>query len=415
MSRPRLLLLLPSTTYRADAYVSAALRLDADLTIASDHVSTMAGAQPDRLLALDLARADRAAAGAQAFAAVHTVAAVAGVDDDTALVAAHVARALGLPHDAPEACLAARDKHLQRRLLTEAGVRVPAFTLHRFDDDLPALARAARYPCVLKPTRLSMSRGVIRADDAGAFVAAAERIRRILEEPEARRACGEDAGLFLCERFVPGREVALEGVMVGGRLRVLALFDKPDPLDGPFFEETIYATPSGMDPAAQEAIAALVERAARALGLRRSPVHAEVRWNEAGPWLIELAARPIGGRCGAVLRFGPRRRSLEDLLLAHALGFAIPAEDWTREDEAAAVMMVPTPRAGVLREVRGVGAAKLVPWVDDVQITAHRGQRLVPLPEGSRYLGFIFARAADAATAVAALRAAHAALDVALD
>jgi len=254
-----------------------------------------------------------------------------------------------------------------------------------------------------------MSRGVMRADNAPQFEAAVRRLRAILADPDAARACGDEAASYLVEGFVPGREFALEGLLDGGRLRVLALFDKPDPLDGPFFEETIYATPSSLDAAGQDAIASCVERAALAMGLARGPVHAEVRFNERGPWLIELAARPIGGRCSAVLGFGERGDvSLEQLLLAHAVGLQTPA--LPRSSGASAVMMIPVPRAGTLRDVSGIAEARLVPWIGDIVITARLGEQLVPLPEGNRYPGFIFARAADAETAVDAVRRAHALL-----
>ncbi|MDP3774022.1 MAG: ATP-grasp domain-containing protein [Gemmatimonadales bacterium] len=410
MARPRLLLLLPTTTYRAAAFVEAARRLDIDLTVASDHVSVFAAAQPTGLMALDFAHPERAAGEVRGFAATHPVDAVFGVDDDTAVVAAVIAEALGLRHNPVPATFAARDKHRQRVLLTHAGLPVPAFALHAVTADAAQVAREARYPCVLKPLRLAASRGVIRANDPAELVTAFQRIVRILEEPEAA-ACGEPARQILVEEFVPGGEVALEGLLAEGRLRLLALFDKPDPLDGPFFEETIYVTPSRLPDASQRAIAECAERAALALGLTSGPIHAELRVNERGPWVIEVAARPIGGRCGAVLRFGEGKgsSSLEELLLRHALG--LPIASFERERAASGVMMIPTPRAGVLTEVRGVDEARAVPGVDDVVITAHRGQRLVPLPEGSRYPGFIFARGDTPEAVTRALRSAHGTLE----
>ena len=218
---------------------------------------------------------------------------------------------------------------------------------------------------------------------------------------------------ILVEEFVPGPEVALEGLLVAGQLQVLALFDKPDPLDGPYFEETIYVTPSRLPADAQRAVAACAERAAAALGLREGPVHAELRVNSRGPWLIELAARPIGGRCSRALRFEIRERgkgkgetfSLEEIVIRHALGMELPVLE--RERQASGVMMIPVPGAGVLREVRGVDAARAVPLVEEVAIVAHPGQVLVPWPEGARYPGFIFARGASPEAVETALRAAH--------
>ena len=392
---PRLLLLLPSTTYRTTAFVDAARRIGVELTVASERPSTLEAANPAGLLTLDFQHPENAAAEAQEFARQHPVDAVVGVDDDSAVVAAAVAHRLRLKGNPPGAAALARDKHGQRQVLAAAQVPVPRFALHRTDEDAHALAKQVAYPCVLKPLRLSASRGVIRADGPTAFVAAHARLSSILAGCDAE---------FLVEDFVPGYEVALEGLLVNRRLHVLALFDKPDPLDGPFFEETIYVTPSQVPAGLQKSIAQCAERACRALGLTEGPVHAELRYNERGPWLIELAARPIGGRCSAVLRFG-EGVSLEELILRHALGMPIPS--LVREAVAAGVMMIPIPGAGVLQEVRGMAEAKAVPLVEDVQITAHPGERLVPLPEGSRYPGFIFARGETPGAVETALRAAH--------
>ncbi|PYO60445.1 MAG: hypothetical protein DMD28_13050 [Gemmatimonadetes bacterium] len=417
---PRLLLLLPSTTYRATAFVEAARRLDIALSVASERSSTFEQAQPAGLLTLDFTAPADAAARAAAFAREHPLAGVLGVDDNTAVVAAAIAERLTLRGNPVAAALAARDKHRQRELLgrTAGSVAVPRFALYPADADAAALGRLVEYPCVLKPLQLSASRGVIRADSPAEFVAAFRRVAAILAEPEVA-ACGESARSVLVEQFVPGPEFALEGLLVGGRLAVLALFDKPDPLNGPFFEETIYVTPSRLALAAQCELAATTQAAATAMGLVEGPIHAELRYNERGPWLIELAARPIGGRCSAALRFGTGDEgtekgwvSLEELIIRHALAMELPTLE--RERQAAGVMMIPVPGAGELRELRGVEAARAVPLVEDVAITAHRGQRLVPLPEGARYPGFIFARGPGPAEVEAALRDAHRRLEFVL-
>ena len=403
---PRVLLLLPTSTYRTTAFVEAARRLGAQLTVASERPSTFEAAQPDGLLTLDFQHPERAADAARRFATEHPIAGVVAVDDDTAVAQAAIAAALGLSGNPVAAARAARDKHQQRMLMSAAGVAVPQFSLQAIDADPRTLAATTRYPCVLKPLRLSASRGVIRANDSAEFVAAHSRLKRILAAPEFA-GCGEWAEQFLVEDFVPGPEVALEGLLVSGRLHVLALFDKPDPLDGPFFEETIYVTPSRLPDAAQAAIAACAQEATRALGLLHGPIHAELRWNDHDAWLIELAARPIGGRCSAALRFGADV-TLEEIVIRHALGMELPALE--RETDAAGVMMIPVPGAGVLRDVHGIDAAKRVPLIESVEITAHRGQELVPLPEGARYPGFIFARGDSPKAVESALRAAHAKL-----
>src|SRR5881227_1748934 len=405
---PRLLLLLPTASYRTAAFVEAARRLGVDLTVASERPSTFQDANPRGLLTLHLSDPARAAGAARAFAQEHPLQGVVGVDDDTAVVAAAIAGELGLVGNDVAAAHAARDKHEQRTLLAAVWVPVPRFTRYDVDDDPRRLALGMSYPCVLKPLRLAASRGVIRADTPEAFVAAFERVRRIVEQ------AGCASRSILVEDFVPGRECALEGLLVAGELRVLALFDKPDPLDGPYFEETIYVTPSRLPADGRRAVAVCAARAAAALGLREGPVHAELRVNASGPWLIELAARPIGGRCSGALRFGTGGSgsgtwvSLEEIILRHALGMQIPSLE--REAPASGVMMIPVPGAGVLREVRGVDAARRVPLVEEVVITAHPGQELVPWPEGARYPGFIFARGGTPDAVEAALRAAHARL-----
>ena len=405
-ARARLLLLLPSTTYRAAAFVEAARRLGGALTVATDHRSVFAGAQPERLVTLDFARRDRAADQARAFAAAHPVAAVVGVDDETAVLASAIAAALGLAHNPLEATLAARDKHRQRVAMAWAGVSVPAFRLHRLEESPETVAAATAYPCVVKPLCLSASRGVIRADTPDEFVAAHAVLAEVLGDAGA----AERAAEYLVEAFVPGPEVALEGLLEAGRLVPLALFDKPDPLDGPFFEETIYVTPSRLPDEVQDGLVACAERAAAAIGLVTGPVHVELRHNRRGPWLIELGARPIGGRCSGALRFGSGRDtlSLEELLLRHALGLAVPTTD--REATPAGVMMIPVPWPGVVRAVHGVDAAREVPGIEEVVITAHVGQRLVPPPRGAQYPGFIFARAESPWLVETALRRAHACL-----
>lgn len=417
---PRLLLLLPTATYRTAAFVQAARRLGVELTVASERPSTFQAANPTGLITLDLAHPERAAEQVREFARVYPLAGVVGVDDDTAVVAATIAHAIGLRGNPVAAAEAARDKFEQRTRLARADLPVPRFALHRVEEDPSTFAGRVPYPCVVKPLRLSASRGVIRADTPAQFVAAFERLRRILATPEVA-ACGEPARRVLVEEFVPGTEHALEGLLVDGQLRVLALFDKPDPLDGPYFEETIYVTPSRLSSDVQEALASCAAHAVRTLGLTQGPVHAELRHNERGPWLIELAARPIGGRCSGALRFvaGEEGRekgegiSLEEIVLRHALNLEIPT--LKREPQASGVMMIPVPRAGVLREVRGIEAARAIPLIDAVEITAHPGEALVPWPEGSRYPGFIFARGDTPEAVQEALRSAHRKLQFVVD
>ena len=403
----RLLLLLPTTTYRTQAFVDAATGLGVDLVCASEQPSTFEAQVPDHLLTLDFRDPDGAAAQVARFAAGRPIDAVVAVDDLTTVVAAAVAARLGLKANPVAAAAAARDKHAMRQRLRAAGVPQPRFALVALAEDPARAAARAAYPCVLKPRALSASRGVIRADGPDEFVAAFRRIAALLGRDDVA-VSGEAARALLVEEFVPGREVALEGLLMAGGLQTLALFDKPDPLDGPFFEETIYVTPSRLPRQAQERIERVTLRACAALGLSEGPVHAELRVNARGPWVIEVAARSIGGLCSRALRFGTGM-TLEELILRHALGWKIESLD--RERRAAGVMMLPIPRAGRLRAVHGKDAAEAVPGVEEVAITAHVGQELVPLPEGWQYLGFVFARAETPELVERALREAHARLD----
>lgn len=400
----RVLLLLPTTTYRAPDFLAAAEKLGLEVTVGSERPSTLENVNPAGLITLPFGDPSRSIETAVDFARNYPVDAVVGVDEETAVAAASISAALGLPHNPVEAVATARNKARLRAALTRSGVPSPRHWLFHRADDPRAASTQVTYPCVLKPTFLSASRGVIRADDPGGFVRAWRRIEKILDEPDARGKGGAAANEMLVEEFVPGDEVAVEGLLRDGAINVLAIFDKPDPLEGPYFEETIYVTPSRKAPDLQSEISDVTAAACRALDLRDGPIHAELRCAPGGVRVIEIAARSIGGLCSRVLRFGTAM-SLEELILRHALGQAPPEP--RRERKAAGVMMIPIPKAGVLEEVGGLEEARGVSGIDEVTISAHLGQRLVSLPEGSRYLGFIFSRADTPEQAEAALREAH--------
>ena len=405
---PRLLLLLPATTYRAEAFLEAAHRLKLDVTVASDEAILQHLRQYQDFLPLRLHDLEDSVRTVTAFSRQHPVDVVIGVDDRTAVLAARIAAALGLPHNSAESVEAAHNKHRMRQLLHEQEVPVPRFAVWGLDADPVALAGTISFPCVVKPLILSASCGVIRANNAEEFVTAFERAAALLRQ--LGLAATEDAGRqLLVEEFVPGREVAVEGLLTNGELHALALFDKPDPLDGPFFEETIYVTPSRLLASLQSEIASWAGRAARALGLREGPVHGEFRINDRGVWVIELAARSIGGRCSQTLRFAAGL-SLEELILRHAFRMELPALE--RVGQAAGVMMLPIPYGGIFSGVRGLAAARAVPGIEALEITAVPGEPLVPLPEGTRYLGFMIARGDTPERVEAALREAHRHLDV---
>ena len=382
----------------------AAKRQGAAVTVGTERRNALEKAVPGATVALSFRQPERAVEQIAAFHQRYPLDTIVGVDDETTLLAAMAARALGLPHNDVDAVRATRNKHVMRRLLAEAGARSPWFELVSLDEDPMAVAARVPFPCVVKPVFLSASRGVIRADDTTAFVAAVEQVRTILSEPEVAAAGGEDARRYLVEGFIPGVEVALEGMLIGGTLKVLALFDKPDPLDGPYFEETIYVTPSRLSDEDQAQVTDATRVAARALGLREGPVHAELRLNDAGAWVVEIAARSIGGLCSDTLEFSGGR-SLEDLILLHAVGADV--SHFERAPEPSGVIMLPIPRRGVLRAVHGIEAARAVPGVTQVTVSIPLGDEVVPLPEGNRYLGFVFARGDSPADVEAALREAH--------
>ena len=396
-TKRRILFLTTVRTYRLEAFRTAADKLGVDVTTGLDLPEALTEQWPDALPLsfIDIGEAARKIAE---YAQHNPLSAILSVDDSGSLVAAAASNLLGLPHNDPAAAEAARDKALMRRMLAAGGVAVPWFREYSTSDDPAVVAAEAPYPCVIKPLNLNGSRGVMRADNPTELQAAIGRLTRLItaESPERRP--------YLVEAYLPGIEVALEGMLDEGVLTVLALFDKPDPLEGPFFEETIYVTPSRLPAATQAAIERTTAAAARALGLVSGPIHTELRVNDGGVWIIEIAGRSIGGLCSQVLRFGIDA-SLEELIVRQAAG--MPLGDTNRRDRAAGVMMIPIPEAGLLREVMGVDEAAAVPLIESVEITARLNYPLVPLPEGDSYLGFIFALGETPAAVELALRQAH--------
>ncbi len=400
----RVLLLMSAETYRATDFLAAADALGVDVVVGLDARDPVEAIAPERLLALDFADSERAAEEIVAAAAQRPLDAVVPVDDVATVLAARAATALGLPTNPVEAAVASLDKAVLREIMASAGLRSPWFETLPVDADAAEAAARVPYPCVLKPLFLSASRGVIRADDPEEFVAAFARIGRLLQQPDVRARGSALAERVLVESFMPGQEVALEGLVRDGEFHLLAFFDKPDALDGPFFEETLFITPSRHPAEVQAAAVEVARQGARALGLRTGPVHAELRLDGGEPYLLELATRSIGGHCSRTLRFGTGW-SLEQVILRQALG--TDAGEAERERRAAGVMMIPIPAAGVLHGVTGLDAARAVPGIADVEITIPRTQPVVPWPEGHRYLGFIFARGETPAGVEDALRAAH--------
>lgn len=409
----RVALVMHTTSYGAGDFIAACGRIGAGVVLASDrcHVLDRAWHWPADSLVIDFADSDGAAAAiAAADSEAAPIRAVLPVGGELpAKVAAAAARRLGLAANAPAAMAAAANKLQMRKQLAASAVIQPRFIdvecgadPDRVADQIEAPAGVG-FPCVIKPLMLSGSRGVMRADDRPTLAAAMARLARLLGDPAVHRIDPDAAGRMLIESFVPGPEFAVEGILTRGHLEVMALYDKPDPLDGPTFEETLYVTPSRLPEPDQQRILRAAGAGARALGLETGPVHAELRWNDGEPAIIELAARPIGGLCARSLRFAGEL-SLEDVVVRHALGSPVPA----REHAASGVMMIPVPARvpSALRAVDGVDDARAVPGVGDVVISTRIGETLIPLPEGSHYTGFIFASGDSPAAVEGALRTA---------
>jgi biotin carboxylase len=383
----RVLLVAATTGYQVHSFSEAASRLGIELVLATDRCHLLENPWGDDAIPV---RFNAAESGIDGIAARGPFDGILAVGDDPALAAAQIAESLRLRFSPPDAVRAAKDKFLARERFRDAGLLVPRFEIISDPHDA---AQNATYPVVLKPTSMSASRGVIRADNPRQFLSAFDRIRKI---------AGDHSAIQL-ETFIPGREFALEGILTAGHLQTLALFDKPDPLDGPFFEETIYTTPSRESYEVQESIRNTTQRAIYALGLTDGPIHAEMRVNDRGVWMLEVAARPIGGLCSRVLQFSGGA-SLEQALLEHAIN---REPDPKLAPGGHGVMMIPIPSRGVYSGVDGLEQARAVPSIENIIITAKVGQELIPLPEGASYLGFIFARANHPAEAENALRRAH--------
>ena len=403
-ARSRLLLIAPPNSYRTVSYLESARRQGIDILVASEGEHSLVSAiaaglhvdldAPEALELLLAANRERTFSG------------VVATDDTTVELGSRIAAVLDLPHNPPQAALYSHRKDLSRKVLRAAGVRVPEFRVLDLAAAIVPQLQGLELPCVVKPLSLSASRGVIRADTPQQVQSACRRIQSIISEEGI--ADEYVASHVLAESFIAGPEVALEGLLHEGKLDVLAIFDKPDPLEGPFFEETYYITPSRHAPATRQQIIQCVREACAALGLCEGPVHAEVRLGKSGCVIIEVAARTIGGECARLLNFGTGH-SLEDLVIAHATGEQLAIE---RSSSAAGVLMIPITQAGSLRRIEGITRARAVPFIEDILINIRDGYELVPLPEGSSYLGFMFACAPAAEQVEAALRAAHAELEI---
>jgi hypothetical protein len=405
----RILLLASKLGYQTRSFEVAANKLGVELAYVTDRCHVLPDPWNDQALAVHFELPEAAAGSVLEAERGRQVDGVLAIGDRPTVAAAYVARGLGLSHNHPASVEACRSKLRMREVLRDTGLPVPWFrTLPLEPLPEPSLL-GIRYPCVLKPVSLSASQGVVRANNRDEFISGARRVKRLLESPEILATRERNLEQLLVEGYLEGREVAVEGLLTEGTLRVLAIFDKPDPLEGPYFEETIYVTPSRLSTKKQGAIEQSFQNAVRALGLTHGPVHGEFRLNDQGVWAIEVAARPIGGLCARSLQFVlPGEEGifgLEELLLRHELG--LPGSDAPRERAASGVMMIPVPRSGILEKVEGQNDARQTPCITSLEITARLHDFIAAWPEGSSYLGFLFARAAEPAAVEDALREAH--------
>jgi len=413
--KPRLLLLVPTATYRAEAFVRAAQRLPIELSIASEVPSSLSHLHPVDLPAFDFSHPRDVVIAARKLAASTRIDGVVAVDDQSVLPAALVASTLGLPHHAPDAVRAALNKYFARERMRAAGIDIPRFRLVAVDS-APGqaahdVARDVGYPCVLKPLAMAASRGVVRINSPADFPAAFERLRTLVNDvPSSHDEIANRH--IMAEAYVPGAEVAVEGIVERDRFHLLAVFDKVDPLEGPYFPETMYVTPSRHPVSILERIEAVSAATVAAMGLDRGPVHVELRIDDPRVVPIEAHARSIGGYCSKVLRF-EGGRTLEELIILQAMGLLGRVPE--RESDAAGVWMMQAPRAGRFVEMRGVSAAAGVRHVDEVIVSARPAQMLTPLPDGFLYLGFIFARARTTLEVEGALRSAFSRLEPVFD
>jgi ATP-grasp domain/L-amino acid ligase C-terminal domain 2/ATP-grasp N-terminal domain len=411
----RLLLLSTTTGYQLRSFSDAAERAGVEILFATDRCHMLDDPWQDRAIAV---RFHDEAASLDAIvqsARQRPLDGVIAVGDRPVALAALVAAALRLPGNPPDAAAASANKLETRARLIAAGLPVPWFTSVPLSElsESGVAGLHVEFPCVVKPLGLSGSRGVVRADSSTQLATAINRVARLLARPDVRAMRSGLEEQLLVEGYIDGAEFAVEGVLTRGELRTFAIFDKPDPLDGPLFEETIYVTPSALPQARQRDIGLEVQRAATAIGLLHGPVHAECRVGPEGIFILEVAARPIGGLCSRALRFSPDAAPLEEVLLRHALG-----EDtmrYVREEAASGVMMIPIPKRGIFKRVENEDDARAVEGVEEIRMTAKQDQLLEPLPEGASYLGFIFARASSPQRVAAALREAHGRLRFVID
>jgi len=398
----RLLLISHHNSYRIAPYIKAARRLGIEVTIASEGVHSLV-AEVAQGLHIDFSNLDAAIEVIIQAHQSHAFNGILGSDDQTVELAAHIASRLKLIHNPPEAALCSSRKDLARAQLSLADCPVPLHCLLNLELPLDKQMAGLPWPCVLKPLSMSASRGVIRVNDKNEFITACERLKPIVATANTRF----EQTHLLIEDYIDGIEIAYEGFLHQGELNTITIFDKPDPLTGPYFAETIYVTPSSLPAELQQTIKTVISKACAAYGLQTGAVHAECRIDKNNNvWILEIASRTIGGDCARLLDNEQFR--IEELAITLAMD---RAPDVTMPEQARGVMMIPIKQSGLLKRVEGLLKAGKVAGIDKIDIIIQPGHELVPLPEGNQYLGYIFASAKSTKQVTDAIRRAYACLE----
>ncbi len=399
-SPPHLLLIAHPNSYRIAPYIKAANRMGVNVTVASEGKHSLISEIASGLhITFDQPR-QTVATILQAHKQT-PFSGILGSDDHTVELAAMVAELLQLPHNSPRAAFCSQRKDIARAELALSACPVPLHCLIDLQQPLQKQMAGLPWPCVIKPLNMSASRGVIRADNEAAFMAACQRIKPIIQENQHDFTRHH----VLVEEYIDGVEIAFEGYLHNAQLHPITIFDKPEPLIGPFFEETIYVTPSRLEADLQAKILQRVQQACDAYGLTTGAVHAECRIDERDIWILEVASRTIGGDCARML--DNKNFSIEELAISLAIDAPIKAE---LPDQARGVMMIPIKEKGLLKRVEGLLAARDVPHIDQVEMIIPPGHEMIPLPEGNQYSGYIFASGQTPEQVTAAIKQAYAKL-----
>ena len=412
MGNSAVILIIPSASYRTGPFMNAIKKLDLKVLVISDKSQVFSGKYPDNLIIINFNHWKDKSVEISKWAKNNGLKAVIGVDEESIVLAANLSNFLNVDHNSIESVLLTKNKYLMRTELKKTGLCSPWFKIFSIYESSNKIINEISFPCVIKPTFLSGSRGVMRVNTKKELSEGIKTLNELLSLDELRKRAGKQSDYIMIEEYIPGKEVAIEGIVSEGKLTMLAIFDKPELLEGPTFEETIIVTPSVLTKKIQYSLLETLQIVVKALGIVKGPVHAEARINKNGNYILECASRSIGGLCSKVLEF-QGGISLEELILRAYLGRNI--EKSKLIGNARGVMMMPTEKKGILKEIGGVKDALVVNGVTDLQITVKPGEKLQPLPKGDRYLGFIFAEGNNQEFVINALKNAWSKIEIVLE